>query len=238
LSQQVKDIVSSTLGAADTWSSQAPGSPEARLVPDRLRGPDAGVTVDVTAAALRTTLEGSVASKFRAQGEREIDVRLIGDPALTDDPRALSVVPVSGMLNGKPVTLSMNQITTREDNIGASGLDRYDRVRSISIKANLGHGYYLSEVINPMTAKIAELNASGAVPAGYTVSFGGSAEQQEKNFVQIGRAFTLAIILVYMVLASLFESLFLPLTVLFTVPTSLIGALTGLAVTGQTLNLL
>src|SRR5262249_32708667 len=113
-----------------------------------------------------------------------------------------------------------------------------DRVRSISIKANLATGKYLSEVITPITAKIAQLNDSGAVPAGYTVSFGGSAEQQEKNFVQISRAFTLAIILVYMVLASLFESLVLPLTVLFTVPTSLIGALSGLAITGQTLNLL
>src|SRR5262249_57517170 len=88
LSQQVKDIVGSTPGAADTWSSQAPGSPEARLVPDRLRGPDAGVTVDVTAAALRPTPEGAGASKFRGQGERANGRRRIADPPLADDPRA------------------------------------------------------------------------------------------------------------------------------------------------------
>ena len=122
--------------------------------------------------------------------------------------------------------------------MGPSGLDRYDRVRSVSIKANLGYGYFLSEVITPITADLDKLRADGVVPAGYTVDFGGSKESQDKNFVQIKFAFTLAIILVYMVLASLFESLILPLTVLFTVPTSLIGALGGLAITGQTLNLL
>jgi HAE1 family hydrophobic/amphiphilic exporter-1 len=106
------------------------------------------------------------------------------------------------------------------------------------IRANLGYGVYLSEVINPITAELDRMNAEGIVPAGYTVNFGGSAEQQEKNFVQIKFAFTLAIIFVYMVLASLFESLILPLTVLFTVPSALIGAFTGLALTGQTLNLL
>ena len=80
LSERVAEIIRATPGAADTWSSQAPGSPEARLVPDRLRGPDSGVTADVAASVLRTTLEGSVASKFRVPGEREIDVRFMGDP--------------------------------------------------------------------------------------------------------------------------------------------------------------
>ena len=127
---------------------------------------------------------------------------------------------VSLTVNGKPVTVSLNQITRREDTVGPSGLDRYDRVRSISIKANLAYGYFLSEVINPIAADLDKLRAEGVVPAGYTVDFGGSKESQDKNFVQIKFAFTLAIILVYMVLASLFESLILPLTVLFTVPTS------------------
>jgi HAE1 family hydrophobic/amphiphilic exporter-1 len=157
---------------------------------------------------------------------------------LTDDPRALSVVPVGGMLRGKPVTVSLNQITTREDATGPSALERYDRVRAVYIRANLAYGVVLSEVINPVTAEIEKMNADGTVPAGTTVEFGGSAESQEKNFAQIKFDFTLAIILVYMVLASLFESLILPLTVLFTVPSALIGALGGLAITGQTLNLL
>jgi hydrophobic/amphiphilic exporter-1 (mainly G- bacteria), HAE1 family len=238
LSERVLNIVRNTPGAVDARTSQAPGSPEARLAPDRLRGPDSGVTADVAAAALRTTLEGSVASKWRAPGERELDVRLIGDPALTDDPRALNIVPVGGMLNGKPVTVSLNQVTTREDTTGPSALDRYDRVRSIYIRANLAYGVYLSEVIGPITLEFEKMRAEGIVPTGYTVDFGGSTEQQEKNFAQIKFAFGLAIILVYMVLASLFESLILPFTVLFTVPSALIGALTGLALTGQTLNLL
>ena len=238
LSERVLDIVRNTPGAVDGRTSQAPGSPEARLVPDRLRGPDSGVTADVAAAALRTTLEGTVASKWRATGEREIDVRLMGDPALSDDPRALSVVPVGGMLNGKPVTVSLNQVTKREDTTGPSALERYDRVRAAYVRANLAYGVYLSEVINPITAELEKMRSEGVVPAGFTVDFGGSTEQQEKNFAQIKFAFTLAIILVYMVLASLFESLILPLTVLFTVPSALIGALTGLALTGQTLNLL
>jgi len=89
-----------------------------------------------------------------------------------------------------------------------------------------------------MAVELDKIRSDGSVPLGFTVDFGGSKESQDKNFVQIKFAFTLAIILVYMVLASLFESLILPLTVLFTVPTSLIGALGGLALTGQTLNLL
>lgn len=238
LADRVLGMVRDTPGAVDARTSQAPGSPETRLVPDRLRGPNSGVTADVAAAVLRTTLEGSVATKWRGVGEREVDVRLIGDPALTGDPRALSVVPVGGMLNGKPVTVSLNQVTTQEDASGPSALDRYNRVRSVYIRANLAYGVFLSEVITPITADLEKLRADGAVPTGHSVEFGGSAESQAKNFVQIKFAFTLAIILVYMVLASLFESLILPLTVLFTVPSALIGALTGLALTGQTLNLL
>src|SRR5262249_34523458 len=122
LGDQVLEFVGATPGAVDARTSQAPGSPEMRLVPDRLRGPDSGVTADVAAAALRTTLEGTVASKWRGPGEREVDVRLIGDPALTDDPRALSVVPVGGMLNGKPVTVSLSQVTTQADASGPSAL--------------------------------------------------------------------------------------------------------------------
>src|SRR5204862_130140 len=122
-------------------------------------------------------------------------------------------------------TVSCSQVPTREDTAGPSALDRFNRVRVIYIRGNLAYGKYLSEVIEPVTADIEKMNASGVVPAGFNVEFGGSAEQQEKNFAQIKFAFTLAIIFVYMVLASLFESLILPLTVLFTVPSALIGAL-------------
>ena len=80
----------------------------------------------------------------------------------------------------------------------------------LDVRANLAYGVYLSEVINPITAELEKMRSEGVVPAGFTVDFGGSTEQQEKNFAQIKFAFTLAIILVYMVLASLFESLILP----------------------------
>ena len=82
------------------------------------------------------------------------------------------------------------------------------------------------------------MQADGAIPAGYTVSLGGQGEQQAKAFGNLILALGLSVILEYMLLAALYESMILPFATMFALPVAVVGAFVGLAITGNTLNLL
>jgi HAE1 family hydrophobic/amphiphilic exporter-1 len=89
-----------------------------------------------------------------------------------------------------------------------------------------------------MTDRLAELQTSGAVPSGYRIEQGGEVASQAEAFGQLLLALGLSIVLIYMLMAALYESLVLPFATMFALPVAVVGAFIGLAVTGNTINLL
>jgi HAE1 family hydrophobic/amphiphilic exporter-1 len=117
--------------------------------------------------------------------------------------------------------------------VGPDIINRFDRLRSITIYADLKKGKTLAEAIND-TEKI----VSETVPEGYSVQFSGQAETMAETRGSFIFAFILTIIITYMVLASQFESFIHPFTVMLALPLSIIGALGALFLTGNTMNIM
>lgn len=239
LADKVQDIVRQTPGAVEVNTDSKPGSPEARFVPRRLFTPEVGVTANDAGQALQALTQGIVASQLHEPGQRAADIRVFARSPYNNDMGVLRGVPLAGSQNGKPVSVSLSQVTDVELSTGPSELHRYNRSRTVTITANLAEGYVLSQVTEPISHAIdTQINAAGVVPAGFVVEMGGDSESQSKNFGQILFALGLSLVLVYMLLAALYESLIIPFSVLFALPVALVGALFALALTHQTLNLL
>jgi HAE1 family hydrophobic/amphiphilic exporter-1 len=238
LAQRVEEVVRSIPGTRDVTNSASEGNPETRLVPDRRRMADAGVTAQQAALALRTAVEGTVATKLRPEGQDEIDVRLITDPATRADLRDLGMLPLLGQRDGVPTTVYLSQVTRMEQVAGPTSLDRRNRQRMVTVSANLAGNTPLNDVTVPLQRALNQLQAQGAVPPGYTLQLGGQAEDQAKAFGNMFVALGLSIVLEYMLLAALYESMVLPFATMFALPVSIVGAFIALAVTRNTLNLL
>jgi HAE1 family hydrophobic/amphiphilic exporter-1 len=114
-----------------------------------------------------------------------------------------------------------------------SRIDRLDRERQVSVRASVAPGYALADRIEALRGTVAEMN----LPTAYTTTVSGRARELERTFTEFIWAFVLSIIFMYMILASQFESVTHPLTILLSLPLSVPFALLSLWGTGDTLNL-
>ncbi|HEY7068102.1 MAG TPA: efflux RND transporter permease subunit [Chloroflexota bacterium] len=238
LAARVEAIVRDTPGARDVTNSGQQDNPETRLVPDRRRMADLGVTAQQAASALRTAVDGNVATKLRPAGRDEIDVRLIADAASRADLGDLSTMPLSGTVGNTPTNVYLSQVTTQETVNGPTSIDRRNRQRVVTIGAELASGVPLNDVTQPIQRAVRQLQAEGIVPPGYVVEMGGQAEDQAKAFGNLFLALGLSLVLDYMLMSALYESMIMPFSRMFSLPVAVVGAFIGLAVTHNTLNML
>jgi HAE1 family hydrophobic/amphiphilic exporter-1 len=199
---------------------------------------DAGVTAQQLAQALRAAVDGSVATKLRSEGQDEVDVRLIVNQQARTDLAAVQNLPILGNRAGQATMVTLGQVTRTVQVAGPTTIDRRNRQRLVTVGANLAGETPLNDVTRPLQAAITQLQQDGTIPAGYSVALGGQSEQQAKAAANFVMALALSIVLEYMLLAALYESLILPFATMFALPLAVIGAFAGLAVTGNTLNLL
>ncbi|MDP8922381.1 MAG: efflux RND transporter permease subunit [Chloroflexota bacterium] len=240
--QQIAGTVEQALrgiaGARDVANSVAAANPETRIIPDRQRMADAGVTAQQIAQVLRTAIDGSVATKLRAEGAEEVDVRLVATDLARSDVAALGSIPLTATRGGQATTVNLGQVTRIDQVGGPTSVDRRNRQRLVTVNAGLAGGAVLNDVTQPLQGAIRQLEADGTIPAGYTVQLGGQSEQQAKAFRSLMLALGLSILLEYMLLAALYESMILPFATMFALPLAVVGAFAGLAISGNTLNLL
>jgi len=205
--------------------------PELRAVIDRERAADQGVDVEAIATALRLMVGGEErASRFHdtSLGE-DYDVTLRLE--LGDRDRAERIgelfVPARGGL------ARLDGFVRFEPATSAARVDRLDRQRQVSLRASVGDGFALADRIAALRGAVAEMN----LPAVYTTRVSGRGRELERTFEEFLWAFLLSVVLMYLILASQFESLVHPLTILLSLPLSVPFALLSLELGGQTLNL-
>ncbi|HEX3247084.1 MAG TPA: efflux RND transporter permease subunit, partial [Chloroflexota bacterium] len=238
LAARVEAMVRGVPNTRDITNSASRANPETRLMPDRDRLSDFGVTAQQVALALRTSVEGQVVTELRPDNVPEVDVRLIADDASRNSITDISSVPVVGMRGGAPVTATVGQLTRVEQVAGPATVDRRNRQTVVTIGSGLVGNTPLGSVTTPIQRGIDDMKARGEIPTGYNVQFGGQAADQAKAFVNMLMALGLSVVLEYMLLAALYESMILPFATMFALPLAIIGAFVALAVTGNTLNLL
>jgi len=238
LAGQVEAALRALPTTRDVTNSATLGSPEIRLVPDRARMADLGVSTQQAATALRSAVEGTVVTQLRPQGQESVDVRLVADPGTRASLADLGQLPLAGVRDGAPLTVTLGQVTRTEQVSAPASIDRRNRQRLVTVGANPVGSAPVTDVTTPLQRALNELKARGAVPPGYDVALGGQAEQQATAFAGLLLALGLSVTLEYMLLAALYESMILPFATMFALPLAMVGALVGLAVTRNTLNLL
>jgi HAE1 family hydrophobic/amphiphilic exporter-1 len=214
-------------GLAEVDTNLQPTQPELRVSVDRIRAADLGVTVDSLAANVRTLVGGDLISTLR-DGDEQYDVQLRLDEAFRNDPARMINLPIASSTQ-KLVKLS-DVARLKSDN-GPARIDRFNRQRNFGVFANLDK-IPLGEAVAAAQKKIAEID----LKPGYQIAFYGSARTLATASNDFTLAMLLAVAFIYMVLASQFNSLIHPLTIMTSLPLSLPAGLLALLLFGHTLN--
>ncbi|HJU64084.1 MAG TPA: efflux RND transporter permease subunit [Gemmatimonadaceae bacterium] len=202
--------------------------PELAVSFERDRAEDLGVPVRDVAATLQTLLGGREVSTFTRESKLyDVIVQLRPDERAT--PSDMSGIYVRGR-EGELVQLS--SIARIDESVGPRQLNHFNRVRSFTLSAGLAPGFTLGEALDSLNALAADV-----LPRGSSTALAGESRELEESGTALYFAFVLALVVVFMVLASQFESLVHPFTVLTAVPLAVTGALLTLLVAGATLNL-
>ncbi|MBM2812579.1 MAG: acriflavin resistance protein, partial [Chloroflexi bacterium] len=230
LASQVAEIVRTTPGTTDVSDGGVTGQPELVVRVDRDRAADLGLTPAQVGSVLRTGLAGSAVSTFRPEGTTGWDVSVILDPNERLRGQQVAEIPI---ITPRGSTVRLGQIADITTVAGPTQIDRRDRQRTVYVTAGLS-GRVLGDVSKEVQAGIDSLQ----MPAGYSVKQGGAAEDQADSFAQIFQALGLSVLLMYMLMVALFESLVFPLVVMFSLPLAVVGAFGLLLLTGNTLNMM
>jgi multidrug efflux pump len=213
--------------ATDIDTDYQVGMPELRIVPDRARAADLGVSVEEVATTINALVGGVRSGKY-STGGRRIDIRtrlLANQRTRPEDLSRLRVRTSSGAL------VPLSSLVTKEERPALQSVTRRDRERAISIYGNVAPGKSQSEALAYIESISKEL------PPGYRAVLGGSSVAFKESMGQLVFALILGILVAYMVLASQFNSFMHPVTVLSILPLSIAGAAFALLITGKTLNI-
>ena len=203
--------------------------PQLRIMVDRDHAGDLGVSVEEIGRTLETLLGSRRVTKLFMNGE-EYDVILEALDHTRRTPHDLERIHVRSATSGALIPLA--NLIRFEEFADAGTLNRFNRMRAITIEANLADGYALGEAIKWLESTAREL-----LPAQATTDLKGESRDLRAAGRSIYGIFLLSLLVVYLVLAAQFESFLDPLIVMLTVPLAVAGALFGLWLTGQTLNL-
>jgi len=225
--RRLGELLASSDRFADIKSTVEDGYPEVQIRFDQDRAAALGLTTRQIADAIVGKVRGEVATRYSFR-DRKIDVlarvREV-DRASVADIRNLIVNPGSE----RPVRLSA--VADIEATEGPSEIHRIDQERVAIISANLAHGDLGSAV-----AEVEAILRGEALAAGVSVHIGGQGEEMDASTKSMLFAFALAIFLVYLVMASQFESLLHPFVIMFSIPLALVGAVLALVVTGTPIS--
>ncbi len=220
------------IGILDADTTLKLDKPELRLEIDRDRAARLGVDTANIANALRIMVGGDQrVSRFRDDTVNEdYDVQLRLQESDRNDPNTLSRLFVP---SDKGALVRLDNVVHLVSTNTASRIDRLDRQRQDSLRAAVAPGFAQADRIQALRDEVARMN----LPPGYTSRVSGRASEMETTFKEFLWAFLLSVVLMYIILASQFESLVHPFTILLSLPLAVPFALISLWAAGQTINL-
>ncbi|MGC9336731.1 MAG: efflux RND transporter permease subunit [Candidatus Cloacimonadia bacterium] len=229
LSRQVEEKIAQVEGVRDIQNSMKEGKPELHLIINKDKAFRYGITTAQIASAVRTTIYGTTAGVFREAGE-EIDMLV----RLEEEGRN-SIADINGISIASPMgfTIPLNQIVEIQEKQGPVEISRENQTRIATIQANI-IGRDVGTAVDDIWSEVGELEKS--LPSGYYFEIGGTYEDMQESFEALGYALLLAIIIVYAIMASLFESFSHPFVIMFTLPLGLIGVVILLLISGFTFS--
>ncbi|HKY20734.1 MAG TPA: efflux RND transporter permease subunit [Vicinamibacterales bacterium] len=227
IAQEVRDLLQSIPGIADPRLNREEARPEMAVMVDRPKAALFGLSTTSVAQTIRTNVAGTTAAQFRQGGyEYPIVVRLREeDRGELTDVNDVMVNTASG------VALPVKNMMTIQSQLGPSQIERKNQERIVLVSAE--PEIPLSEAVAAVSLRLPEVNR----PQAFSVGFGAEVEQQQKTFNELRLVLILALILVYAVMASQYESLRDPFIIMFSVPTAALGVVLALYLTNTSFNL-
>ncbi|MDR2212597.1 MAG: efflux RND transporter permease subunit [Pseudomonadales bacterium] len=229
LGQEIVQRVRLIPGIVGANVSQQEGRPEQSLRFDRRRMAELGITVSQVGTAIQSSVSGRNAAVFREGGDEfDINVRFRPEDRLNaQDIENVSVRSADGQVI--PVSSLLDVSYGR----GPTQIQRISGQRVTYINADLEQGMALGDAMKLIQAELAQIS----IPEGMTVVMGGQYEEQLKAQQDFIMAISMAILLVYMVMAAQFERFLDPLVVMFSVPLAIIGVVPTLLLTNTSMNM-
>ncbi|RBN49655.1 efflux RND transporter permease subunit [Flavobacterium psychrolimnae] len=215
-------------GATEIELSVEDGNPEVNVKVDRDKMAALGLSLQTVGITMQTAFSGNTDGRFRA-GEYEYDINIKYNAF---DRKSIADVSNLIFINDMGQQIKLNQFATVTEGSGPSQLERRDKTASVTVKGQ-NVGVASGTIVAQWQEKIDQLKK----PTGVNYIWGGDQENQSEGFGTLGIALLAAIILVYLVMVSLYDSFVHPFVVLFAIPLSFIGALLALALTNNTLNI-
>jgi len=227
LSTEIRKIMEDVPGLVDINYSYTQPKPEYRVFIDRERASALGLSVPQIANTINTAIQGSIVSLYRERGEEyNVTVRFDRDYRQNKEDILQILVPTA---TGKQIPLS-NLVTVGVYD-GPTEINREDQTRVVSVNASTS-GRDLQSIRVDLERQLKAV----PFPPDVRYEIGGTAEEQQESFMYLGIAILVSIVLVYMVMASQFESLLDPFIILFTIPLAFIGVIGALLITGTTIG--
>jgi HAE1 family hydrophobic/amphiphilic exporter-1 len=228
VSDDIVQKISDIEGVRDADTTLSQGKPELIIKIDRERASHFGLTVGQVGSVVKNSMQGVVAIQLR-QGGEETDIRVRYDEVYRDDIKKVENLTIITPLGQQ---IPLKQIAAISKGEGLIKIDREDQLRVVAVTANI-----LDRDVGSVVKDIKNRLADEKLPAGYFIEYGGAYKQMQDTFATLAGALILGILLVYMVMASQFESLIYPFIVMFEIPLAFIGIGLALFITGQTLSL-
>lgn len=225
LTQLVNDKIRGIPGLVDLDSSLKPDKPVIDVEVRREAASDLSLSVAQIASSLRTLVAGQTVGNWRAPDDQTYDVNVRLAPDARNAPRDLERLPFTTGTNadGSPRIVRLNQVATVKEATGANQINRRDLTREVAINGNV-----YNRSAGEVSADIKAAMESISIPPGYRWQFGGSTKNMAESFGYAVSALALAIIFIYMILASQFKSFLQPLALMTSLPLTLIGVVLAL----------
>jgi len=224
---RIKRLISGIKGIRDVKTSLTPPSPETKAHIDKDKAATYGLSVTDIAQTSHIAVKGYVVTKFKEKGkEFDIKVRLRGEDRH-------NLAKLRQLLVHSPLGLDipLSEVSYFSVGKGPSQIERLDQERTVLVTASI-----MDRGLDKVMADVKKALATLDLPEEYLVKLGGEGAEMRESFKSLMFALVIAVVLVYMIMASIFESLWQPFIIMFTLPLALIGVAWALLLTGTSLS--
>ena len=230
IAAEIKERMLSLEGCTEVTISRDEYTPEYQVVFDRDKLARNGLNVATAATFLRNRVNGAVASYYREDGE-EYDILVRYDRQYRESIEDLENITLYSQSGQAVKVRDVGHVIEAQT---PPTIQRKDRSRYVKISGAIGHGYAMSDLIGGIKAELDSME----LPAGITWEFGGSFEDQQDTFKDMYLLLALMVILVFVIMASQFESLTYPFVIMFSLPFALVGVIIGMVTSGTAMGVM
>jgi HAE1 family hydrophobic/amphiphilic exporter-1 len=222
-------LASSVDGASEVSSSVSEGQPELQIKLNRIKAAQHGISAAMVSQEVQLAFQGMTATRYKEAG-KEYDVNIVWPEGSVEKIQDIQTIRIASPMG---YTIALGDIADFTYETGPQSVSRNDQSRVVTVTGQLSGSRTLNEVNVDIQTQVDQYE----LPNGYSISFGGEQEEMVDAFGNLALALLLGVVLVYMIMASQFESLQYPFIILITLPLSMIGVVLGLFIANVPLSM-